>query len=236
MVAVSGVLIGAILGAATDAEAQRRRRRRRGPGTLVVETSVENAEVLVDEETVGFTPLDPVEVSPGSHTVRVRRPGFTEFVDVVEVAPGTEVRLPVSLMALAMVLTVRSEPDLARVFVDGTFRGETPLELELIDGEHSVRVTAAGYREVIRTVQATPGSVDALDVELEPIPEELLEPDPPAWYEEPVTWVVVGGAAAAVAVAIVVTAVLLQPEDALADYCGEDRSGCYTVMPTEWQF
>jgi hypothetical protein len=242
MVAVSVLVAGVVLGAAFDADAQRRRRRRRRippdtPGTLVIESTIENAEVLVDEETVGFTPLaEPIEVTPGSHTVRVRRPGYTEFTDVIEVEPGQELRLPVDMMALAMVLTVRSTPDMARVFVDGTFRGNTPIELELIEGEHSIRVTAPRYHEQIRTVQATAGTVDALDVELEALPEEMLEPPAPEWYEEPITWVVVGAAAAAVAVAVVVTAVLLQPSDALNDYCGEDRSMCYHVMPMDWQF
>ena len=108
---------------ATSVDAQRRRRRRPPePGTLVVRTDVEGAEVLIDEETVGFTPLDPQTLEPGQHTVRVRRPGYTEFDDVVEIEPGAEAVVDVPLIALAMIVTVRSEPDEARVFVDGTFR------------------------------------------------------------------------------------------------------------------
>ncbi|MFW5738254.1 MAG: PEGA domain-containing protein, partial [Spirochaetota bacterium] len=61
----------------------------------------------------------------------------------------------------------------ARVFVDGTFRGNTPIELELIEGEHSIRVTAPGHHEQVRTVTSTPGQIDAIDVTLEALPEEL---------------------------------------------------------------
>lgn len=206
------------------------------PGTLVIESTLEGAEVLVDEETVGFTPIEPLRVAPGSHTIRVRRPGYTEFDDVVEVEPGGEVRVAPDLIALAMILTVRSTPDEARVFVDGSFRGNTPIELELTEGEHSLRVTAPRYHEQVRTIRAAPGTIDALDIELEAVPEELLRPPVPEWYEEPVTWVIVGAAAAAVAVAIVVTAVLLQPSDPINDYCGEDQGLCYRVSPMDWHF
>lgn len=233
-----------VLGAAFDADAQRRRRRRRRrippdtPGTLVIEASIENAEVVVDEETVGYTPVDPIELAPGSHTVRVRRPGYTQFDEVVEIEPGQEARLPVDMIALAMVLTVRSTPDEARVFVDGTFRGNTPLELELIEGEHSLRVTSPRHHERIRTVTAVPGQIDALDVTLEPLPEEMLNPPDPEWYEQPVTWIVVGAAAAAVAVTIVVLAVVLAPSDIQSERCGADGSLCYTVDPSAsgWTF
>lgn len=230
------VALGAVLLiSAADADAQRRRRRRRAqrqsPGTLVIQSQMEGAEVLVDEETVGFTPLDPVSLSAGSHTIRVRRPGYTEFTDVIDVEPGQRIELPIDLMALAMVLTVRSDPDEARVFVDGTFRGNTPIELELIEGEHSIRVTAPRYHEQLRTITAAAGQIDAIDVELEPLPEDLLTARTPEWYEEPVTWIAVGAGALAVAIIIVVTAVVLSEPDRHQIVCGADLSECHRVMP-----
>ena len=63
---VFGVVAALLLGLVSDADAQRRRRRRQpeppANGTLVVQSQVDGAEVLVDEATVGFTPLDPLEL------------------------------------------------------------------------------------------------------------------------------------------------------------------------------
>jgi len=216
--------------AASDAEAQRRRRRAE-PATLVVQSTVQGAEVLVDEEVVGVTPLDPITLTPGSHTVRVRRPGYTEFTDVVTARAGQRIELPVDLMALSMVLTVRSEPEDARVFVDGTFRGTTPIELELIEGERSIRVTHPNHREVIRRIVAAPGQTEALDLTLELLPESERS-RPPEWFEDPLVWVGVGAGAAALAILIVVIAVAVSPGQSPDTFC-PIGSVCLHIEP--WQ-
>lgn len=227
-----GLLVAAL---ATDAEAQRRRRPPGGNGTLTIQTTMEGAEVLIDEETVGFTPLDPISLSPGSHTLRVRRPGYTELTEVVEIAPGQNVDMPVDLLALAMVLTVRTEPDEARVFVDGTFRGTTPIEIEVVEGERSIRVTHPTHREVVRTITAVAGQTQALDLTLEPIPpEELGAARAPEWYEEPVVWISIGAGVAVVAIAIVLVAVLTQGGPQVDPFCAEEAN-CIRIRP-EWQF
>ncbi len=237
---VAALAIGVLLASVSDAQAQRHRRRGTPEnGTVNVETMVDGAEVLIDEELVGATPLEgPVTVSPGTHTIRVRRAGYTEFTDVVRVRAGENVELPVDLMALSMVLTVRSDPDEARVFVDGTFRGNTPIELELNEGEHAIRVTHPTHREVVRQVTAVPGQTDLIDVTLEPLPPEALAgPRAPEWYEDPILWVGVGAGAAVAAVVIILVAVLTQGGGSQIDeFCGgAAEQSCIRVMP-EWQF
>jgi hypothetical protein len=43
------------------------------------------------------------------------------------------------------VTTIRSEPDGARVYVDGDYRGETPLTIELEKRTHRVRLEKEGF-------------------------------------------------------------------------------------------
>lgn len=184
----------------------------------MLQSPIEGAEVLIDEEVVGTTPLDPVELEPGAHTLRVRRGGYTEFASVVEIQAGEAHQVLVDMMALAMVLTVTTAPGEASVFVDGTFRGTSPLELELSEGEHSVRVTAPRYREAIRQVTARAGQTDTLSVELEALPQEMLEARPTEWYEEPVTWILIGGGVALATVAVVLTVFFLTQPSQLEDF------------------
>lgn len=221
---------------ALDAEAQRRRRpAETGEGTLTIQSSQPDAEVLVDEEVVGVTPLDPLRLPAGSHTVRVRRPGFTEFSEVVTIRPGQNVQVMADLLALSMVLTVRTQPDEARVFVDGAFRGTTPIELELIEGEHSVRITHPTHREVIRSVTAVAGQTNLLDVELEPLPVGETGPRPVQWYEEPAIWVGIGAGVAAIAVAVAIGIVLGQGGSQLQSFCPADAD-CLIVEPLDWRW
>lgn len=231
-------LVLLVASAAAPAEAQRRRRGAEGgEGTLVIQCPQADAEVLIDEEPAGFTPLDPLRLSPGSHTVRVRRPGYTELSEVVVIRTGQSVTLPADLIALSMVVTVRSQPEEARVFVGGAFRGTTPLELELVEGEHSIRVAHPGHREVIRSITAVAGQTSRLDLELEALPASDLEPRPIEWFEEPAVWLGVGGGVAAVAV-VVALAVVLGGQGGgsqLQDFCSLE-SDCVYVQPIDWRW
>lgn len=221
------------LATANDADAQRRRRRARRaePATLVIQSTLQGAEVLVDEEVVGVTPLEPIELTPGSHTIRVRKPGYTEYTDVIRARAGQRIELPVDLMALSMVLTVRTDPEEARVFVDGTFRGTTPLEMELIEGERSIRITHPTHREVIRRIVALPGETQALDLTLEPLPATELGQTNPEWFEDPFLWIGIGAGAAVVAIAIVVVAAVLggQGGSPIDMFCPPESSNCLQI-------
>jgi hypothetical protein len=214
---VLAVLAMAIaLATPSNAEAQRRRRRAAavGTGNLVVETSQEGAEIYVDAELVGTAPLAPLPLEPGTYTVRVTRPGFTEFTDVVEVQRGRDTLVQADLMAVSQVLRVTTEPEGARVFVDGRFAGTTPVDVELQDGEHSIRIAKQGWREVLRTITAQSGRSEDLHVDLERLSDEelreigLAPPAPALWYERPLTWLLVGGGALLIAAGVVMTVIL----------------------------
>ena len=64
-------------------------------------------------------------------------------------------------------VTVTSTPDSADVFVDGTFKGNTPSTLKLTAGKHIVKVTSAGYKDWEREIDVTAGSAVSLNAKLE---------------------------------------------------------------------
>ncbi|MDQ3035930.1 MAG: PEGA domain-containing protein [Myxococcota bacterium] len=214
--AALGVTIAALAWVALSApaEAQRRRGRDRAraetTGTLVVQGSQPGAEVFVDEQPVGTTPLEPLTLAPGSHTLRVRLPGYTEHTDVFRIEPGQATEVPIDLIALSELLSVVTEPPGAHVYVDGNFMGETPVEFDLLEGAHSLRVTSRGFEETIREIEARAGRREEISIDLVALPEGELGDGPRVtqWYEEPVTWIAVGGGAVAIAIVIAVVAVV----------------------------
>lgn len=64
-------------------------------------------------------------------------------------------------------VTVTSVPDSADVFVDGTFKGNTPSTLKLTPGKHVVKVTSAGYKDWEREIDVSAGSAVSLSAKLE---------------------------------------------------------------------
>lgn len=203
-------LAGAIAG---NAEAQRRRRREPPPepttGTVVVHVAEAGAEIFIDEVPLGESPLEPVEQRVGAHTLRVRLPGYTEYTDIIHVEAGGILDVEVALLPLSYVLEVSTEPAGAHVFVDGNYLGDSPVELDVVEGSHSLRITHPGYQESVRSVEAVAGARDSLSIELEPIVvRTAAEPESTEWYEEPVTWIAIGSGVA-VAAAIVVTVLVV---------------------------
>jgi hypothetical protein len=75
---------------------EERQRVPSGPGSLQVVSRPAGAEVIVDGKSVGRTPLS-IEVSPGSHTVRLALPGFNAWQTTVDIQPGSPTRVSGSL-------------------------------------------------------------------------------------------------------------------------------------------
>jgi hypothetical protein len=231
------VALVAVFAALVPAEASAQRGRGARRGRLVVLSPQQGAEVFIDEASVGTLPIEPQSLAPGDHTLRVTRPGFTDFTDVVRITAGGEATVEVELIAVAAVLHVESTPPGAQVFVDGRFVGTTPGDFELGDGPRSVRVRLAGHHEVIRQVTGTPGERTSLALPLEALaPDEdpnAVRADPDVWYEQPWTWVGIGGGAVAVAVGIALIVVFTaeQPSQ-LSEYCAQ-QGGCVR-LPTSF--
>lgn len=195
--------------------------------SLVVSGAPDGAEVYVDGELVGQAPLaQGVPVEPGSHTLRVTMPGYTEFTEVVRVRRGKPTTVNVEMIAVSMVLSLKSEPDGANVFVDDKFAGNTPLELDLLEGRHALKLSLFNYRDLVHPVDARAGVRDSLSLRLEMLPpaeRKSLVPEPrDEWYEQPTTWLLIGGAAAVVATTVVLLVVFTASEPLKTDaFCAQ---------------
>jgi hypothetical protein len=171
------------------------------------------ADVYLDGDKIGTTPLPGVVPCPGGeHTIRVVRPGYAPYIDVFKVREGRVTRIEVELAPVSGVLRLSVNVDKARVFLDGQFVGEAPLESDLKIGPHQLRVARFGYRERSVTVTAVAGKVEELKLRLEELPEgenpyKPAAPPPPKWYERWWVWTAGAGAVAAVAVAVIVPVV-----------------------------
>ncbi len=117
--------------------------------SLTVRANVEGATLFIDNEEAGQTPfLGPMPIDVGHHTLRLRKPGFHDDVEELEVASNKPETVafelePVIKTALVQV-TVRS-PAGATVFVDGVDMGPAPFKGQLPVGRHTIEARAAGF-------------------------------------------------------------------------------------------
>jgi hypothetical protein len=112
-------------------------------GTAVLESVPNGSHVLVDGKGIGITPLTAA-LSAGPHTVEFRLGKSTRIVHLAVNSGGTVVQRVDWAVKPTGRLHVSSEPAGARVLVDGTPRGATPLTLDdLPVGAHTVVLQSA---------------------------------------------------------------------------------------------
>jgi hypothetical protein len=99
-------------------------------GTLAVQTSQAGVQVLIDGRVSGVTPLS-VQLKPGRYTLEMRAGGTTKVVPV-EISPGVQTTQMVQWPRTSRVgrVNVTTTPSGARILLDGTYRGTSPLTLE----------------------------------------------------------------------------------------------------------
>ena len=77
-------------------------------GVLTIDGQPDGAEVLIDDALQGQIPFRGT-IEPGRHDVEVRAPGFTSYLGPVELNPGEEKRIDISLIRLPEELPVSVE-------------------------------------------------------------------------------------------------------------------------------
>jgi hypothetical protein len=78
---------------------------------------------------------------------------------------------PVAASAAALTgkLLVGSVPDGADIEVDGSFVGNAPSDVQVTEGEHTVTVKKAGFKDWERKLKVSGGSSVHLNAELEKV-------------------------------------------------------------------
>jgi formylglycine-generating enzyme required for sulfatase activity len=136
-------------------------------GVITITSVPHGAQVEVDGAPAGVTPAT-IDMDSGIRRVQVSAPGLRAWTSSVVVTAGQPQSIgPIVLGAADMRVTVRSVPAGAQVTTGGSFRGVTPVTIELAPGAtHAITVAKAGYAPWTREVVAESGKDSALDARL----------------------------------------------------------------------
>ncbi|MBT8103680.1 MAG: SUMF1/EgtB/PvdO family nonheme iron enzyme [Gammaproteobacteria bacterium] len=152
-------------------------RMRKKPGKLlVVAEPPVDAIVTVNDDQVGKAPFGPLELQPGTHSVRVESLRFLPFSDVVEMAGLERVdSMYVQLVPRWANVSVQSEPPGADIFAGEEKVGVTPAVIELLEGKHEITVAKDGYAPWDGNVVAEPNVAQSIpNITLQPANAKLL--------------------------------------------------------------
>jgi hypothetical protein len=134
-------------------------------GVLTVASNPSGAEVLIDGNRLGVTPVT-ANVPVGSHKVTIRSGGVSKDLSItskknIELVQNVEFGPAV---ASTGTLSVSSDPEGLKIAIDGATRGVTPAMIDrLTPGNHVVTLTGKGA-PMERTVLITAGGTASLMV------------------------------------------------------------------------
>lgn len=122
------------------------------PGQLDIKTSANDesalgGELLVDGATRGNVPAQ-VKLAPGEHVLEVKKAGFLDYKETVQIAEGSSLMMVVTLKAAIKKgsLIVSSDVEGAEVFVDGERKDTSPaIVKDLAEGMHQVVVKKESF-------------------------------------------------------------------------------------------
>ncbi|HEX6217269.1 MAG TPA: PEGA domain-containing protein, partial [Vicinamibacterales bacterium] len=138
---------------------------RAADGELVVQSRPEGAQVKIDGEVKGNTPLT-VRLDAGAHVIEVQSGKSAPRVIPLMITAGMQTSQYVELQGVEKTgsLEIRSEPAGARITIDGRPRGTTPTTVsDLTPGDHTV-VLESGGRKVSQTLRIQAGTAQQLSV------------------------------------------------------------------------
>jgi len=150
-------------------------------GVVSISSVPAGAQIEVDGKVAGVTPAK-VEMDAGIRRVQVSSPGLRLWTSSVVVNAGTPQNIgPIELGAADARITVRSVPTGAQVTTGGSFRGLTPVTIDLSPGvSHAITVTRAGYAPWTREIFAEAAKESAIDARLAALLVEVRVQGEPA--------------------------------------------------------
>lgn len=144
--------------------------------TLVVD---DDAEIWVNDEFMGIRSWTG-ELEIGNCTMECRKANHRSTVvkrAITEDMNGDTITLQAP-MPVTGTLVVSSNPPMAKIFIDGEVRGESPLRLNNITvGKHVVRLKKDGYAPLMKTVIIEEDKTLTLNETLEPDQSMVLNVD-----------------------------------------------------------
>ncbi|PKL58408.1 MAG: S-layer protein, partial [Methanomicrobiales archaeon HGW-Methanomicrobiales-5] len=135
----------------------------RSTGTVYVKSSPSGANVYVDSNYNGVTPIT-LTLYPGNHNIVLKQSGYNDWSTTVYVTAGSSQTINPGLTpAIFGSISIGSAPAGASVFLDSAYKGITnpsgSFTLNNVpSGSPILKLTASGYNDWIETVYVNPNT------------------------------------------------------------------------------
>ncbi len=147
----------------------------RADGLVFVRSQPSGANVTINGEFRGQTPLE-VALAPGrAHELTLFRSGYSPATRRVETRPDEDQDITVPLVPITSTVRIIAEPAEAELYVDGVFKGVANQTLELMAASQIIEIRQEGYVPYTGSFTSRPGLEQELRVTLTSLEQARLE-------------------------------------------------------------
>jgi PKD domain/PEGA domain len=142
-------------------------------GSIAITSIPPGAEVNIDDWQSGITPTIISEILPGNHQVTLSSRGYDNWSHIVSVGSGRMSAINAELVATKEItgsLAVITDPPGAEIFMDGDFKGVSPVTIPgLSPGTHAVLLTLKEYENATTNISINGGQTQKYTTELQKV-------------------------------------------------------------------
>jgi hypothetical protein len=145
-------------------------------GSLYITSDPSGARIYIDGSYRGTTSIILSGLTTGSHTIRISQSGYNDYSTTATVNAGQIRTVSGTLIPLTPEpdqtgsLSLSSSPAGADVYIDGSYRGITPVTLSgVTTGSHAIIISQSGYTDYSTTVTVYAEQTRTVSVTLIPL-------------------------------------------------------------------
>ena len=135
-------------------------------GILKVHTNPAGANVLLDNNFAGRTPLELKVAANIRHSVQITKAGYEQAKRNVNLGSEELKTLDVRLKPRLGIINFAVQPPDAELFVNGKSRGPVPRQLRLVAVEHRIEIKKTGFRTFRTHITPRPGFPQEIRINL----------------------------------------------------------------------
>ncbi|MCK9581105.1 MAG: PEGA domain-containing protein [Methanoregula sp.] len=143
-------------------------------GSVVVGSDPPGGTLYIDGVLQGTTPVQVDNLLYGRHSVLIKKSGYRDYSDVVSAGPGSvhEYREYLVPEPQTGFFGVSSDPEGARVYLDGTDLGTTPTRLQQVSADnHTMIVQNEGFYNYTTFIEVPGGESLRVHADLVKVPD-----------------------------------------------------------------
>ncbi len=139
-------------------------------GSVSINSSPQGADIYLNEEYRGLTPLNLQNIAADKYTVKVSLPGYEEWIEDITISPGKTARVYAELESRPAYgsIPIYCEQKGAQIFLNGAYvkdiDSNSMVLANIKSGKYEIVILQDGFRAWIKDIEVFKDETTAIDV------------------------------------------------------------------------